>query len=460
MFLAVVPGDGAQPCPASNMALDFVERNELQGRTFGVLSKCDASANTKLLRDLVLNDPTTGDDDLGQVNLKSWVACMLKPPQQNSDRLEIHNFERLFQQAQNEKAFFSESEDEHLRTLAKEKRAGIACLVQQLEEGYSAYLHQSWKIPAMTKILQKLEQIEKEFKDLGVVDEHAQDLAYQEVKKRLNADNGDVKNLYAGFRTKHLSALRSKMETFLKAFTSQPHEVCKLQASLREIQTMMKEECEKVARSVVSHFVEPLQQLLEKEIPRMVRIRGKRNPMALFKENSEIMKNNDFIQLSRCPTFTKTIVEKCRELFQKASKQMTEDSHALIDSFTNMNLPWLDTAANEKGSHVNISCDSMNKFLNRMEVVFLCCLPNDLGQVVSDVQIGPSSPKSKEKADDLKEELQKICRARDGLRKALFSDEELEKLPLPAPTATEPTVGERAVVDGNIHLPQGVPVPV
>eukprot|EP00435_Cladocopium_sp_Y103_P065614 s107_g27.t1 len=451
MFLAVMPAAGV-PRPSTNMAMNFVQEKKLQERTFGVFSKCDQTSEPEVLRALVLKEamtPHLAPEELGQVSLKSWVACMLKPPTKNFDRLEIHSYERLFQQTQNEQTFFKQHEDDNMKSLAREKAAGIACLVQKLEEGYSDYLHKSWKKPAMTKILQKLEQKEAEFKDLGVVDEHAQGLAEKEVKKRLHADNEDVKNLYASFKTQHLSAFRSKIETYLKDLTRQPHEVCKLKESVRKMETQMKDACNEIAGSVVSHFIGPLQQLLEKEIPRMVRVRGKCNPMALWKKNSEIiMKNNDFIQLSRYPTFTKTIVEKCRELFEDAIKKMQSDSHAFIASLTDMNLPWLARKANEQGTAVSITCD-MDKFLDQMEVVFLLCLPSPgaLSQVVYDVQIGPSSAESKQKADDLKEELQKICCARDGLCKALFSDEELKNLHLSAPTAPdEPMVGERVVV--------------
>ena len=252
MFLAVMPA-GGDPRPNTNMAMSFVQEKQLQERTFGVFSKCDQTTDTDVLKALVLNQPTSqGDkpDELGHVPLKSWVACMLKPPRENPDRLKVHSFERLFQQTQNEKKFFGSSDDDNLKSLSSEKRAGIACLVHQLEEGYSNYLHKSWKEPAMAKILKKLDEKEAEFKDLGVVDDKAQALADTEVKKRLNADHEDVKKLYAEFKKKHLSALRSKMQGHLNNLTKQEHEVCKLRQSLCQMETQMVEACNEVASAV------------------------------------------------------------------------------------------------------------------------------------------------------------------------------------------------------------------
>ena len=108
---------------------------------------------------------------------------------------------------------------------------------------------------------------------------------------------------------------------------------------------------------------------------------------------------------------------------------MKSDSHALIACLVGKTPTWLAYKVNEQGTAVSISCE-MEKFLEQMEVTFLLCLPSPdaLGAAAQQVPIGSSSGESKKKADDLKEELEKICEARDGLRKALFTQDELEKL--------------------------------
>ena len=104
MFLAVVPASG-DVRPNTNMAMTFVSEINLATRTFGVFSKTDQTSDTEVLCALVLGEDTSQGEtpqDLGQVSLVSWVACMLKAPEENSQRLETHNFERLFLQSRNE----------------------------------------------------------------------------------------------------------------------------------------------------------------------------------------------------------------------------------------------------------------------------------------------------------------------------------------------------------------------
>ena len=75
-----------------------------------------------------------------------------------------------------------------MRRLVKEDRPGIPSLVQSLEKGYKEYLHDTWGVQAMEKVLAKLRARagapssttpkslnsasfsvkEAEFKDLGV----------------------------------------------------------------------------------------------------------------------------------------------------------------------------------------------------------------------------------------------------------------------------------------------------
>eukprot|EP00438_Fugacium_kawagutii_P024182 Skav230783 [mRNA] locus=scaffold1473:239139:241498:- [translate_table: standard] len=428
MFLVVMPAAGV-PRPSTNMAVNFIKEKNLQERTFGVFSKCDQTFDTEVLRALVLNEKTSQGHEpekLGQVaGLKSWTACMLKPPQENSERLQVHNFERLFRQAGNEKIFFN-TKDENTKRLVNAERAGIPCLVKQLEMGYSDYLHKSWKKPAMEKILQKLKETEAAFKDLGVVDDQAQAVAEKEVKTRLSPDNPDVKKLYSDFKAEHLTPLREAMETRLANFTQNPQEVCKLKESICELETDLKNMCKGTAEKVLHHFVDPLKEILEREIPRNVRVRGKSRPWALCPWLT-IGRNNEFIQLSRYPAFTAEIVEQCRNLFGQAADKTMSDTFDFITELIAPTSQWVGYKVNEEGTAVSITCE-IERFVDRMEVIFVRCLPSphDLSQAALGVKVGASDPESLHKASALKEELQKICDARDGLSKALFTEEELK----------------------------------
>lgn len=164
LYLAVVPASG-DVRPNTSMTMKFIQDKQLQSRTIGVFSKCDQTASTDVLRALVTDEYLFEDcsaEALGAVKVKSWIACMLKPPSQKY--LHTHNFERLFVQARQELAFFQESEDEHLRALADKNRAGIISLVQDMEKQYLEYLHKTWKEPTMRKILDKLDERVFEFK--------------------------------------------------------------------------------------------------------------------------------------------------------------------------------------------------------------------------------------------------------------------------------------------------------
>ena len=181
---------------------------------------------------------------------------------------------------------------------------------------------------------------------------------------------------------------------------------------------------------MLQHFRGELKRILRAETQRKHRITGKSIPFALFRGVLEMMRNNDFIQINRYPTYTKAVDEKLYALFQESVQQIRSDSHSLIASLVDVKCPWLEFTVIEQGTAVEIACDEQ-AFLRRISVVFLCGLPSpsDLQKAAVEVRLGDSSASKEfsQKADDLKEEIQKICSAPDGLRNALFAEEELEQ---------------------------------
>lgn len=432
MFLAVVPASG-DVRPNTNMAMTFVSENNLATRSFGVFSKTDQTSDTEVLCALVLGENTSQGEtpqELGQVSLVSWVACMLKAPMENSQRLETHSFERLFLQSHNEAEFFK-NKDDNMRRLVKEHRAGIPSLVQSLEKGYKDYLHRTWGVQAMKKVLAKLRVKEAEFKELGVVDAGAPALAQAEVKRRLEAENPDVKKLYSDFTNQFLKELSVKLEKDIKDFVMREHPVCSLKESLSKLQKELEAECDETRNVVLRHVRGELKRILRAETQRKHRITGKSNPLALFRAVGEIICNKDFIQINRYPTYTEALDEKLYALLQQSVEQIWGDSYSLIASLVCVKgSPWLEFTVNEPGTAVKIGCD-LKTFLQRISVVFLCGLPSpsDLQNAAVEVKLDDSraSKEFSQKADDLKEELQKICSARDGLSNALFTKEELKQ---------------------------------
>lgn len=309
MSLAVVPASG-DVRPSTNMAVNFIQEKKLNHRTFGVFSKCDHVADTEILRALVLNENTSQSEtpeELGQVSLKSWVACMLGPPKEGWDHLQGHNFERLFKQTSNEMDFFCQG-DVHMKALVKAKKAGIPCLVQSLEKGYCDYLHKSWKNTAMKKILKKLELKESEFQDLGVVDHGAQRLAGVEVGKRLGAENAQIADLYKLFMDDHVKPLCDNVEKELTDMAEKEYEIVQLKRSILQLEESLQGKCESTAAAVVGCFVGRLGEIVTADIQRRTRITVKSAPAALFRGLCEIMQNREFIQLSRYPVFTNAVI--------------------------------------------------------------------------------------------------------------------------------------------------------
>ena len=85
---------------------------------------------------------------------------------------------------------------------------------------------------------------------------------------------------------------------------------------------------------------------------------------------------------------------------------------------------------NAPGTAVKIACDPKT-FLEHIPVLFLRGLPRwRLQKAAEEVELSDNSASKEfsQKAADLKEELQKICSARDGLSNALsFTKEEREQ---------------------------------
>ena len=81
-----------------------------------------------------------------------------------------------------------------------------------MEREYHDYLHKTWKRPTMKKILDKLEEKEFEWTELGVVGRAKQEeLARKEVEDRFSRDATPVDILYKSLSEKCLDSMREKV---------------------------------------------------------------------------------------------------------------------------------------------------------------------------------------------------------------------------------------------------------
>ncbi|CAK9027345.1 Hypothetical protein (Fragment) [Durusdinium trenchii] len=427
------------------MAMRFIQDKKLEGRTFGVFSKCDQTSCRDVLRALVLNEPCDDGETaevLGRVALRSWVTCMLKAP--NEKHLQTHNFERLFLQSQREQEFFEHGGPD-LKCLVEKECAGIPCLVRNLEEAYSNYLHSTWKAGAMGKVLQKLEDKEVEFTELGVVEETEakNQLAKQEVEKRFSDDGPDapVKQLYLEFRETILKSMRQRAQEVLMRLTNGEVDACSQGERLNQIREALKTELLAPVQRVSEHFLDHLKSILEAEIPlekepsiaaaagsycmqtcQYVRRRyfGKSAPQK--QELRRILKGTPFIQLCRYKAFTDAVMQKCKNLFEEQEDLMKKKAVWLASRFTDVDSPWLHCTA------TSIACpdERMKEFIERAEAMFLRLLPtpSQLKKLPDNLDVGVATEEFQKKADSLKDELKKIKLARDGIKRALFTEEE------------------------------------
>ncbi|CAE7563208.1 MX2 [Symbiodinium sp. CCMP2456] len=200
MFLAVVPASGDVK-PNTNNAMKFIMENQLQDdRTVGVFSKCDQTSRSgsDILRALTLNESTKegeSAESLGRIDLQTWVASMLEPPQEFSN-----NFERLELQRKNEVEFF-EKADENFQHVFQQGHAGMRALIANIERSYLKHLNTTWKPHAMRKVLLKEKDVDFQLCMLGLVEDETarSSLAKEEVERRLGVTSPVTKSVYEDF---------------------------------------------------------------------------------------------------------------------------------------------------------------------------------------------------------------------------------------------------------------------
>mmetsp|Transcript_21785 Transcript_21785/g.48153 ORF Transcript_21785/g.48153 Transcript_21785/m.48153 type:complete len:551 (-) Transcript_21785:284-1936(-) len=458
MYLVVVPGSGdVRPC--TNMAMRFVEDNNLREKTFGVFSKCDQAADSDALQALMTGKQTSdgySPEDLGAVGLsKGWVATMLKPL--SDPMFDVHNFERIHIQQMEEADFFKK--DPILQSLSADELTGIGALVSRLEREYSDYLNTTWKKGAMKKIFQKLVDKEFELCVLGVVTEPCQKdmLAKKEVERRLGPDS-PVHELLGRFLKDVLRDSLCRQIRFRLAYLlDATWDVYDLLAKLEEITKIIDDVTEPVLAEVAPFFIQPLQNILTAES--MVESDGpisslnivttmSRARVSLFRERQpkraalKKIKESPFIQLSQYRSFTDAIVLKCKLIFEDAVLQLRGDIEMLSQRIVDVDSPWLqikspfiETTADPESS-VNATltvkpCLDVDAFLNALVTVFLRRIPalKELQRVHVGITVGIEEEVAATKHKQLTEEINLIKAARDGICRALdIGDEALAEL--------------------------------
>lgn len=213
MFLAIVPASG-DVRPNTNQAMRFIERHKLQERTLGVFTKTDQVADPDVLNSLIRHVRTSEGESpeaLGAVKLKSWVACMLKPP--TSEEFRTHNFERLFAQRRAEAEFFG-GVDPVLNRLKSDGLAGVGPLADRLTAMYYSYLRTTWKDTALNAISEKLSALALRLAMLGVPKPNERDdISRAELERRLRPGVEQYRKTYF---SECVDLLAPELRTYIK----------------------------------------------------------------------------------------------------------------------------------------------------------------------------------------------------------------------------------------------------
>lgn len=448
MYLAVVPA-GGDVRPNTNNAMSFIQNNKLESNTFGVFSKCDqnlACGESDLLCSLVSNKASKDGDSpeaLGAVNVgKGWVTTMLKPPE--GEEFQVHNFERLRIQLNEDKQFFSKAE---YKEIVKCNRAGIGALVERLEKEYSDYLNTTWKEGALKTVLKKLDEKEFELNLLGIHPDHSTKatLARQEIERRLGANSCEVQVLDNLFmKNVLLGQLCSGVRSALGALNGSVLQSHESRRKLESTQLALLRVAYKASSdmytfwdprlkgiiSAESRFDESQNDIITEYGEFRKRLCGKRSPIHLLRR---CIKHKPLIQLSHYPKFTEAVMANCKRLFADDEKDTKQQVHRLIQRLIDPDSPWLrlrpelaTLSANAQSGlsggvsrKVNVECD-VERFLEVLVDLFQRRMPSQtiFQKLHLGVAVGDEDEAAMKKFELMRGEIQKIEAARDGIRKA------------------------------------------
>jgi len=438
MYLAVVPASG-DVRPNTDLAMRFIQENHLEDKTFGVFSKCDQVADKEVLTTLIGGGQTSegySQDDLGAVPLKNgWVSTMLRPPKDPA--LQIHNFERLLIQQQADTEFFAN--DQVFDKLVREKRVGVASLVQSLEKGYFEYLNNKWKPGALKKVFEKLEEKEFDLQMLGIIRSNKkEELAKKEVERRFGAP---VEDLYKRFTSVVIrDRMCAKLRSSLSILQQSSWEAWEVNAQLEKV----KGECDGVIKETLQgmeeFWINDLQSILTAEskvefdtnastlniVTKGIRYFKKSKPK---REARKQVEETPLIQLSHYKQFTDAIIEKCLGLLKKVRMDLEEELSEIMHSFAHPSsslylrlTPAL--VAQEPGAvidtKVKVSCN-VEDFLNALvgTVILRTPSPTSFQNIHEGISVGTEQTEAMDKYKALEKKIATIRAAKDGILRAL-----------------------------------------
>eukprot|EP00930_Biecheleria_cincta_P046873 TRINITY_DN32401_c0_g1_i1.p1 TRINITY_DN32401_c0_g1~~TRINITY_DN32401_c0_g1_i1.p1 ORF type:complete len:630 (+),score=135.12 TRINITY_DN32401_c0_g1_i1:560-2449(+) len=456
MYLAVVPASG-DVRPSTNMAMQFVQDNMLQNKTFGVFSKCDQVSDPDILCCLVTGKATEDGDEpeaLGAVELtKGWVTTMLKPPHEKE--LQVHNFERLLIQHREDADFFKSKE---YKQIVDYGQAGMGALVRRLELEYSNYLNTTWKDGAMKRILEKLAGLEFDLSMLGVVEGETKklQLARKEVERRFGPDS-PVKELHDRFRKDVLhDQICVPVRRILGDLRDTKWEGHDVHKNLESVRNQVKGTASSAVQQIEEFWMPKLKEILVAEskvddadgdivteVACGIRMRlfGKGESQRNMRK---VMKQTPLIQLNHYPDFTSAIIANCKSFVDRVAQDLGAQVQDLTDRFLDPDSPWLrlqpelalpaaQMADGKVSSKVKVKCDEQG-FLDALVALFLRKAPTaqDLQGMHQNVNsVGMEEGAAKQKHEELLLQIKKVKAARDGIRKAFaITDEEFAMMEL------------------------------
>jgi len=443
MYLVTV-GANAIDGFESDQAVEFIEANNLSEKTFGVFTKCDRLEEG--IED-ILSHHITGSDvkdgsTVGRANMgKGWTVSMLKPLNRKK---EAHPMERIYTLKKAEKEFFDDHEEEIIRQLNKDGFCGTSALVERLQAQYSSYLNREWKEAALDKVLDRIKTAELEVLMLGNFEEGEKEkVAKQEVDRRLGSALDQVASSYDN---DIVVAFATQLDEYLEKTRSAQLSCQEIKTTIETMRATLCEMIERTATATLGFYSKHVKDLLTATCamepssnecvvkPQKTssawfgNVLSAIKPLFMGNTKSELhlqAKNTKFVQLSQFEGFTDGIMSKLMNYLQEKLGSMKEAYTQLVDEFLKPGSKWLSWTCSGNVWTPEI----LPTFVVAAKLVIYQNMPlvAEIRTLHADVSVGMEMREFVRKRNELRHELQKVLRAKQGLVDAFnITQEELD----------------------------------
>jgi len=428
----------------SDQAVEFINSNDLSNKTFGVFTKCDRLEPG--IED-VLSHHITGSDvkdgsTVGRANMgKGWTVSMLKPLNREK---EAHPMERIYALKKAEKEFFDDHEEEIIRQLNDGGFCGTSALVERLQAQYSSYLNREWKEAALDKVLDRIKTAELEVLMLGNFEEgEKEEVAKQEVDRRLGSALDQVASSYDN---DVVVVFATQLDEYLEKTRSAQLSCQEIKTTIETMRATLCEMIETTATATLDFYLGHVNELLTATCamepssnecvvkPQKTssawfgNVLSAIKPLFMGNTKSELhlqAKNTKFVQLSQFEGFTDGIMSKLRDYLKEKLGSMKEAYTRLVDEFLKPWSKWLSWTCSGNVWTPEI----LPTFVMAAKLVIYQNMPlvAEIRTLHADVPVGMEMREFVSKRNELRHELQKVLRAKQGLVDAFnITPEELD----------------------------------